>query len=90
MSMREVTFPSGYHTSMYADPTLLDFLFIFYQGTNIASYCLINGFTLTGAKMQNIKAAYVNYYDSSYNAQTYNKGSRIPMLLRLGGGVLPS
>ncbi len=38
--------------------------------------------------MQNIKAAYVNYFDNT--AGSYNKGSRIPMMVRIGGGVLPS
>ena len=37
--------------------------------------------------MQNIKASYVNYYDSSSN---YNKGIRMPTMIRIGGGVLPT
>ena len=45
---------------------------------------------MTGANMQNIKAAYVNYYDSSGSGAPYNKGVRIPMMVRIGGGVLPS
>ena len=52
------------------------------------SYCLINGYTMTGATMQNIKAAYVNYYDST--GGNFNKGVRIPMMVRIGGGVLPA
>lgn len=90
MSMRQVVLPSGYHSSLYADTNLLDFLFTFKQGTQVASYCLINGFTLSGAKLQNIKAAYVNYYDSTVNGAPYNKGVRIPMMVRIGGGVLPA
>ena len=50
---------------------------------------LINAYTLVGANMQNIKAAYVNYYDNSGN-NAYNKGTRIPMMLRIAGGILPS
>lgn len=85
--MRQVVLPTGYHSPLYADKNLLDFLFIFKHGASIISYCLINAFTLTGARMQNIKAAYVNYYDST--AGPYNKGVSIPMMLRIGGGVLP-
>ena len=88
MAMRQVIFPTGYHPSLYADNNLLDFLFIFTHGTQIISYCLINGYTVTGAKLTNIKAAYVNYYDNT--AGSYNKGVRIPMMLRIGGGILPS
>lgn len=87
MAMRQVVLPTGYHSPLYADQNLLDFLFIFKHGAATVSYCLINAFTLTGARMQNIKAAYVNYYDST--AGPYNKGVRIPMMLRIGGGVLP-
>jgi hypothetical protein len=39
--------------------------------------------------MGNIKASYVNYYDYSGN-NNYNKGTRIPMMLRIGGGILPT
>ena len=89
MSIRQVTFPSGYHSSIYADNTLLDFLFIFSHGTSVVSYSLINAFTLSGARLQNIKAAYVNYYDNSASG-AYNKGVRVPIMLRIGGGILPS
>jgi hypothetical protein len=89
MAMRQVIFPDGYHTPIYVDNNLLDFLFIFSQGGSVISYCLINGYTVTGAKMQNIKAAYVNYFDNSASS-AYNKGSRIPMMVRIAGGVLPS
>jgi hypothetical protein len=87
MSMRKVTFPINYHSSVYADTNLLDFIVIFTQGGNIVTTSLINAYTVVGAKMQNIKAAYVNYYDDGSN---YNKGVRFPMLLRIGGGVLPT
>ena len=91
MSMRQVVLPSGFHSSIYADTNLLDFLFIFKQGSAVISYCLINGFTMSGVKLQNIKAAYVNYYDSSAGPNFhYNKGVRIPMMVRIGGGVLPA
>lgn len=89
MAMRQVVFPAGYHTPIYVDNNLLDFLLIFSQGGSVISYCLINGYTVTGAKMQNIKAAYVNYFDNS-GTLAYNKGSRIPMMIRIAGGVLPS
>ena len=68
---------------------LLDFLFTFKHGSDVVSYCLVNGYTVTGARMQNIKAAYVNYYDNSAYGY-YNKGVRVPMMVRIGGGVLPS
>lgn len=89
MSMRQVVLPTGYHSSPYADTNVLDFLLTFKHGGSVISYCLINGFTLSGAKLQNIKAAYVNYYDSSLDGY-YNKGVRIPMMVRIGGGVLPA
>jgi hypothetical protein len=90
MAMRQVMLPSGYHSPLYADQNLLDFLFVFKQGSSIISYCLVNGYTMTGARMQNIKAAYVNYYDSYNNPYPYNKGVRVPMMVRIGGGVLPA
>jgi len=89
MAMRQITLPSGYHSPIYADSNLLDFLFIFRHNTDVISYCLVNGYTVTGARMQNIKAAYVNYYDNSGTGD-YNKGVRIPMMVRIGGGVLPA
>ena len=89
MAMRQITLPSGYHSPIYADTNLLDFLFTFKHGSDVVSYCLVNGYTVTGARMQNIKAAYVNYYDNSANSN-YNKGVRVPMMVRIGGGVLPS
>lgn len=87
MAMRQVVLPNGYHSPLYADKNLLDFLFIFKHGPTVISYCLINAFTLTGARLQNIKASYVNYYDSTTGP--YNKGVRVPMMVRIGGGVLP-
>lgn len=90
MAMRQVVLPNGYHSPIYADKNLLDFLLIFKQGSQIISYCLINAYTVTGARMQNIKAAYVNYYDNAVSPYAYNKGIRIPMMVRIGGGVLPA
>jgi hypothetical protein len=87
MAMRKVTFKSGYHSSLYADSNLMDFVFIFSHGAGVASYALINAYTVSGTKIQNIKAAYVNYYDNINGY--YNKGVRIPMMLRISGGVLP-
>jgi hypothetical protein len=66
---------------------LLDFVIMFYQGSTLVSTCLINAYTVVGSKMVNIKASYVNYFD--YSASSYNKGTRIPMMLRIGGGILP-
>ncbi len=88
MAMRKVKFSSGYHSSLYADSNLLDFVFVFMQGPTTISYSLINAYTITGADLQNIKASYVNYYDST--SGPYNKGVRVPMMIRIGGGVLPS
>lgn len=90
MSMRQVVLPSGFHTSLYADTNVLDFLFMFKHNSTVISYCLINGFTMSGTKLQNIKAAYVNYYDNYNSPYAYNKGVRIPMMVRIGGGILPS
>jgi hypothetical protein len=89
MSMRQVTFPSGFQSSIYADQNLLDFVMIFKQGSTIVSYALINGYTVTGATMQNIKASFVNYFYNTANG-AYNTGIRVPMMVRIGGGVLPS
>lgn len=57
---------------MYADENLMDFLVVFLQGTGFVSASLINAYTMVGAKMQNIKASYVNYFD--YDTNNYNKG----------------
>ena len=88
MSMRKVTFPSNYYTSLYADSNLLDFIITFRNNGVVTSSGLINAYTVVGTTLKNIKASYVNYYD--YSASKYNKGTRIPMMLRIGGGVLPS
>jgi len=88
MSMRKVTYPSNYYTSLYADSNLLDFVITFRNNGGIVSTGLINAYTVVGTTMKNIKASYVNYYDLS--SSNYNKGTRIPMMLRIGGGVLPS
>ena len=87
MAMRQVTFPSSqFHSSLYADDTLLDFLLVFFRGGQPSGRTLINSYTMVGARMQNIKASYVNYYDSNSN---YNKGVRVPTMIRIAGGVLP-
>lgn len=88
MSMRKVTFPANYYTSLYADSNLLDFVITFRNDGAIVSTALINAYTVVGTKLKNIKASFVNYYD--YSATRYNKGTRIPMMIRIGGGVLPS
>lgn len=89
MAMRKVTFPSSsFHSSLYADSNLMDFLVVFLQGTGFVSASLINAYTMVGAKMQNIKASYVNYFD--YDSTNYNKGERVPTMIRISGGVLPS
>lgn len=87
MAMRQVTFPTGYYSSVYADNNLLDFIVFFTQAGGIVTASLINGYTVVGARLQNVKAAYVNYYDDGFN---YNKGVRIPMMLRIAGGILPT
>jgi len=89
MSMRQVMLNPSYHTSLYADNNLLDFVFIFTHGTTVISYCLINAYTMTGARLTNVKASFVNYYDNTVGT-SYNKGVRIPMMLRIAGGILPS
>lgn len=88
MAMRKVTFPANYYTSLYADSNLLDFVITFRNDGGIVSTGLINAYTVVGTTLKNIKASYVNYYD--YTSTKYNKGTRIPMMLRIGGGVLPS
>lgn len=88
MSMRKVTFPTGYHSSLYADENLLDFVISFRNNGNVVSTGLINAYTIAGTTMKNIKASYVNYYD--YTASNYNKGTRVPTMIRIGGGVLRS
>ena len=88
MAMRKVTFPSTqFHSSLYADDTLLDFLLVYMRGGTPSARTLINAYTMVGARMQNIKASYVNYYDDGTN---WNKGMLIPTMIRIGGGVLPS
>lgn len=53
----------------------------------MVSTALINAYTMVGAPMQNIKASYVNYYDATTQ---YNTGIRIPTMIRIAGGVLPT
>lgn len=87
MSMRKVTFPANYYSSLYADVNLLDFIIVFNQGGSKTSMGLINAYTIVGSTLTNVKASYVNYWD--YSLTQYNKGSRVPMMLRIGGGILP-
>lgn len=88
MSMRKVQFSSTeFHSSLYADDNLLDFVVVFIQGTSYVSSSLINAYTMNGAKMQNIKASYVNYYVRTNGY--YNKGSVVPTMIRISGGILP-
>ncbi len=63
-------------------------MLIFRNNGGIVSTGLINSYTIVGTTLQNIKAAFVNYYD--FSAANYNKGTRIPMMIRIAGGVLPS
>jgi hypothetical protein len=73
MAMRQVTFSSTqFHSSLYADSNLLDFVVVFLQGGGFVAASLINAYTMVGTKMQNIKASYVNYFD--YDSTNYNKG----------------
>lgn len=88
VSMRRVTFPTGYHSQLYADDNLLDFVVSFYHNSNMVSATLINAYTIKATRMANIKYSYVNYYDNG--ASIYNKGVRVPMMARIGGGVLPT
>lgn len=88
VSMRRVTFPSGYHSPLYADSNLLDFVVAFFQNGALVSSTLINAYTIKAAKLTNIKYSYVNFYDNG--GSIWNKGVRIPMLARVGGGVLPT
>ena len=86
--MRKVKFSSTqFHSSLYADDSLLDFVIVFLQGTTLTTSSLINAYTMVGSKMQNIKASYVNYYEDTNG--NINKGTRIPTMIRIAGGVLP-
>lgn len=88
MSMRKVTFDSTqYHSSLYADDSLLDFVVIFLRGSTLVGTALINAYTMVGAPLENIKASYVNYYEDT--SGNFNKGSRVPTMIRISGGVLP-
>lgn len=46
MSIRRVTFPSGYHSQLYADQNLLDFVLVFMNGGVVVSTSLINAYTI--------------------------------------------
>lgn len=85
ISMRRVTFPTNYHSPLYADTNTLDFVISFMNGGVTVSSTLINAYTVESTNMANIKAAYVNYYDDSVIS---NKGVRIPMMIRIGGAAL--
>lgn len=65
----------------------MDFIVVFMRGSTVIYSTLINTYTTVGARMQNIKASYVNYFDSS--STSYNKGERIPTMIRIAGGILP-
>lgn len=88
VSMRRVTFPAGYQSPLYADSFLLDFVVAYFQNSVLVSSTLINAYTVKAANMANIKFSYVNFYDNG--GAVWNKGVRIPMLARIGGGVLPN
>ena len=62
---------------------------MFLRGSTIMSTALINAYTMVGAPMQNIKASYVNYYDRG-SGNSFNRGMRIPTMIRIAGGVLPT
>ena len=50
MSMRQVTFDStSFHSSLYADDSLTDFVIVFLRGSTIVSSALINAYTMVGA-----------------------------------------
>ena len=52
MAMRKVTFNSTeFHSSLYADDSLLDFVVVFLRGATLVSTALINAYTMVGAKM---------------------------------------
>lgn len=52
MAMRKVTFSSTeFHSSLYADDSLLDFVVVFLRGATLVSTALINAYTMVGAKM---------------------------------------
>lgn len=52
MSMRKVEFPSTeFHSSLYADDSLLDFVIVFIRGGTYVSSTLINAYTIVGTKM---------------------------------------
>jgi hypothetical protein len=46
ISMRRVTFPAGYHSPLYADPYVLDFVLVFMNGGTVVSSSLINAYTI--------------------------------------------
>lgn len=96
-SLRRVRFPENFQSQIYPDDKLLDFVISFSRATTtgantvsdfaIISATLINAYTIMDSQIINIKAAFVNFYGSPIE---YNKGSRIPMFLRIGGSVLSS
>lgn len=86
ISMRRVTFPTGYHAPLYADTNVLDFVITFINGGTVISSTLINAYTVEATPLTNIKAAYINYYDDASGVT--NKGIRIPTMVRIGGAAL--
>lgn len=46
ISMRRVTFPTGYHSPLYADHNTLDFVITFLNGGTVVSSTLINAYTV--------------------------------------------
>ncbi|EGR27475.1 hypothetical protein IMG5_195570 [Ichthyophthirius multifiliis] len=93
VSLRHVSFPQGFHSQLYPDQDLLDFVVSFEEAEYISGQLeykivtaqLINAYTIQGYYLNNIKVSYVNFYGGS--AMT-NNGMFIPTMIRIGGTIL--
>jgi hypothetical protein len=54
-AMRQVNFPAGYQSSLYADSQVLDFVVQIFEGTTLVSSQLINAFTVQPTVPVNLK-----------------------------------
>ena len=93
--LKEVTFDSGFYSSLFPDDKSLDFVLTFsYAAEDNAdanlvthsSMSVLHAYTIHTAKLTTANAAYVNWFNIEYSApqnRKTNEGVNIPTFLRL-------
>jgi hypothetical protein len=82
VSIRGLNFTSGYQSPIKSSLYNLDFIIAFYNGGDLVSSSLINAYTVSSVRLAKSKITLVNTYSDGTN---YNKGSRIPTMLKYYG-----